>query len=495
MSRSLTRLVALCGLAACAGGTSGTGSPNAAPRSSEAPRVTIDAGALAGTVDAGSGVLVFRGIPYAAPPVGRGRWRAPEPVAAWSGVRAADKLGRNCMQGQPFGDIDPYAAGISEDCLYLNVWTASLGGRRPVLVWIHGGGFFAGFGGEERHHGARLATKGAVVVTLNYRLGPFGFLAHPAFAVESPNGAVGNYGLLDQIAALDWVRRNIGRFGGDSSRVTIFGESAGGFSVGSLIASPGARGLFRSAILQSGVGLGRATRERDSALVDGRRFAEVLGITGSDADVGARLRALTADSLLAAFLAGSRPGGRLAGIGTRPAVDGRTLPLPVDSALATGAANFVPVIVGSNSHESDEVFGAPARSFARLMTARGQRAYVYRFTRVAQDTVNRREVGALHASEITFVFGRPRPILTQLGVAPFDSTLADAMSDYWVAFAAGSDPNGPPAGGKWPAWPVYDAKTDAYLELGAQIKAGRDLRRALYDSLDAVARTRGGIRP
>jgi para-nitrobenzyl esterase len=160
-------------------------------RPAPAPRVTIDTGVLAGAVDSSTGVLVFRGIPYAAPPVGALRWRPPRSPQRWPGVRAADRLGHNCMQGQPYSDIDPYVAGISEDCLYLNVWTTSLGerARRPVMVWIHGGGFFAGFGGEERHNGATLAKKGAVVVTLNYRLGPFGFFAHPALAAESPQHA------------------------------------------------------------------------------------------------------------------------------------------------------------------------------------------------------------------------------------------------------------------------------------------------------------------
>src|SRR6266568_2862859 len=199
------------------------------------PSVTIDTGTLEGVDTAG--VMVFRGIPYAAPPVGELRWRPPQPAKHWSGVRDASKLGHNCVQHQPYSDIDPFAAGVSEDCLYLNVWTNSLASRvplpasrtplpasrlpLPVLVWIHGGGFWAGFGGEERHNGARLAQKGAVVVTLNYRLGPFGFLAHPALAAESPHHAAGNYGLLDQIAALQWVQRNIARFGGDPSRVTI----------------------------------------------------------------------------------------------------------------------------------------------------------------------------------------------------------------------------------------------------------------------------------
>src|SRR5437764_7557192 len=243
-----------------------------------APRVTIDAGTLEGGVDS-TGILVFRGIPYAAPPVGALRWRPPRPAARWAGIRPARELGHNCMQGQPYGDIDPFAAGVSEDCLYLNVWTSSLGSRapgRPVMVWIHGGGFLAGFGGEERHNGARLAQKGAVVVTLNYRLGPLGFLAHPALAAESPQRASGNYGLLDQIAALQCVRRNIAHFGGDPSRVTIFGESAGGMSVGSLIASPLAKGLFQHAILESGTGVGVGVGRRDTVQAVGLQLAESL---------------------------------------------------------------------------------------------------------------------------------------------------------------------------------------------------------------------------
>ena len=463
--------------------------PESSPPSGT-PRVTVAEGELQGAVDSASGVLVFRGIPFAAPPVGDLRWRPPQPAARWRGVRDATRLGRNCMQGQPYSDIDPYAAGVSEDCLYLNVWTAGTGGaRRPVLVWIHGGGFMAGFGGEERHHGAPLARKGAVVVTLNYRLGALGFLAHPAFAAESPQRAAGNYGLLDQVEALHWVRRNIARFGGDPDRVTIFGESAGGMSVGALVASPLAKGLFRGAIMESGTGIGTGVLRRDSAAVYAQRFAAALGVTGDGADAAARLRAVPAETLLAA----SRPGGG-GGLRNSPAVDGWALPRPVDSALATGAYNAVPVIVGSNADESDAVFGAPSRSFARLLTARGGRAYMYQFTRAGEDSAARRR-GAFHSAEITFVFGRHRPILPAAGSAAYDSTLAEAMSDYWVAFANTLDPNGPPAAGKWPRWPQYDPRTDAYLELGAQIVAKDGLRRAVYDSLDVIGRARGEIRP
>jgi para-nitrobenzyl esterase len=471
--------------------------PSTSRTASAPPRVTVEGGVLEGAVDSATGVLVFRGIPYAAAPVGRLRWRPPQPAPTWRGVRAADRLGHNCMQGQPYGDIDPYAAGISEDCLNLNVWTSTLGsgGPRPVMVWIHGGGFAAGFGGEERHHGARLAQKGAVVVTLNYRLGAFGFLAHPALAAESPQRSAGNYGLLDQIAAQRWVQRNAARFGGDPSRVTIFGESAGGMSVGALVASPLARGLFQRAIMESGVGVGARYPVRDSALAQGRRFAARLGVEGDGADAAARLRALPADTLLARWLATSAPGGAPGErLRTQPIIDGWVLPRPVDSALARGVADRVPVIVGSNADESDEAFGAPARAYARLLTARGGRAYLYQFARTAQDSAGRR-VGAPHASEITFVFGLPRPLLPVLGRAPSDSTLAEAMSDYWVAFATTGDPNGAPSAGRWPRWPAYDAKTDAYQELGAEIAPRTALRRAVYDSLDQAARARGEIRP
>lgn len=455
------------------------------------PRVAIDAGALEGAIDSASGVMVFRGIPYAAPPVGPLRWQPPRPAAHWRGVRQATQLGHNCMQGQPYSDIDPYAAGVSEDCLYLNVWTTSLGKSapaRPVMVWIHGGGFFAGFGGEERHNGAPLARKGAVVVTLNYRLGPFGFLAHPALAAESPRHAAGNYGLLDQIAALRWVQRNIARFGGDPNRITIFGESAGGMSVGSLIASPLAKGLFARAILESGTGVGVGIAPRDTALATGVAFAESLGVSGRGVAAARQLRAVNADTILAVARRVGRGAPRF-----WPAVDGWVLPHPVDSALLRGTANRVPVIVGSNRDEGDEWMGAPTRAFARLVSARGVPTYVYMFSRVGDDSVNQKR-GAYHSAEITFVFGRPHPILESAGTTPYDSTLAEAMSDYWVAFATSGDPNGGATAGKLPHWPRY-VPGDSLLELGPEIGARAGVKSAVYDSLDAIARAHGQLRP
>ena len=459
-----------------------------------APRVTIDTGTLEGVADSATGVMVFRGIPYAAPPVGELRWRPPQTAAHWSGIRDASKLGHNCVQHQPYDDIDPFTAGVSEDCLYLNVWTNPLdrrAPRRPVLVWIHGGGFWAGFGGEERHNGAPLAKKGAVVVTLNYRLGPFGFLAHPALAGESPHHAAGNYGLLDQIAALEWVKRNIARFGGDPSRVTIFGESAGGMSVGSLIASPLAKGLFQRAILESGTGVGGiGVMSRDTAQAVAVLFADSAHVRGTGADAARQLRALNADTLLAASLHLGRPGEPR----FFPSVDGWVLPHAVDTALLQGKANLVPVIVGTNRDEGDEWMAAPSRAFARLTSARGVPTYMYIFSRVGDDSVNRKR-GAYHSAEITFVFGRPHPILASAGTSSYDSTVAEAMSDYWVAFATTGDPNGPPTAGKWPRWPRYNPATDALLEIGPAIAARTMVKRAVYDSLDAVARSRGQLRP
>ena len=464
-----------------------------ATHSAAPPRAQIDTGTLEGVVDSASGVSVFRGIPYAAPPIGALRWRPPQPAAKWPGVRSAQQLGHNCMQHRPYDDINPFTAGVSEDCLFLNVWTNSLDARaprRPVLVWIHGGGFFAGFGGEERHNGAPLAKKGAGVVTINYRLGPFGFLAHPSLAAESPHHAAGNYGLLDQIAALKWVNRNIARFGGDPSRVTIFGESAGGMSVGSLVASPLAKGLFQRAILESGTGVNIGISPQSAAEALAIKLGDSLGVRGSGADAARQLRAVDANKVVDASVRLGPPGDPR----FFPVVDGWVLPHAIDTAVLSGAANIVPIIVGTNRDEGDEWMGAPSRSFARLVSARGAPTFMYIFSRVGDDSVNRQR-GAYHSAEITFVFGRPHPIEPSAGTTPYDATVADAMSDYWVAFAATGDPNGAPAAGKWPRWPRYKSATDALLEIGPEISARTLVKRGVYDSLDAVARTHGSIRP
>ena len=461
--------------------------------SSGRPVVATEGGVLSGAVDPSSGVFVFRGISYAAPPVGDARWRAPARAASWTGVRSAEKDGKNCVQDQVYSDIDAFAAGISEDCLYLNVWTttASANAGRPVMVWIHGGGYTAGYGDEPRHNGSRLAQKGAVVVTLNYRMGAFGFFAHPALAAES-NGASGNYGIMDQVAALQWVQRNIAQFGGDPAKVTIFGESAGGNSVGALIASPLAKGLFRGGILQSGTGLG-GPRSKDDMYAEGVRFASVLGVSGAGADAAATLRSVPADSLQRATRKPDGKGGFTSVFATRLTRDGLVLPTTVDSALARGSANIVPVLVGANGGEGDNAYAA-ARAFSRLTTAKGQKAWLYLFTRVGEDSVNRKR-GAYHSADITFTFGIPHPLLASAGSTPYDSTLAEAMTDYFVSFANTLDPNGPPNSGKLPRWPVYAPGVDTYLELGPQTAARDGYRRIVADSLDLMARRRGDVRP
>ncbi|HUQ82575.1 MAG TPA: carboxylesterase family protein [Gemmatimonadaceae bacterium] len=533
----------------------------------DGPRVNIDAGTVAGLRDTSTGVFRFLGMPYAAAPVGDLRWRPPRPFAPWTGVRPAATLGAACTQVDGRQPPNVPATQQSEDCLFIDVWTAALPEaaanaavppRRPVMVWIPGGGYRVGRGAFSPTDGDVLARKGVVLVTFNYRLGPLGFLAHPALAAEDSHGSAGNYGLLDQIAALEWVRRNIAHFGGDPTRVTIFGESAGGFAVGTLLMSPLARGLFHRAILESGTGmqpyntLPRVVGEARAVLRAGS-----VGVTGTDAAATAALRAVEArafyDRALDAresILAVGRIGGPDEPEGIRipfaPVVDGWAVPIPPDSALARGAWNRVPVLVGSNADEGtlfvrdakvatvaayhallgasgfgdntgalmraypvrdsteilravqrivgDMGFGAPSRSLARLVARAGGRAYLYHFTRVGEGEVAR-TLGATHASEIGFVFGRAPSAGSRSGTTPYDVRLADAMSDYWVAFATSADPNGTPAAGRWPRWPAYDQRTDAYLELGAEIAPKRGLRKTEYDVLDALARSRGEVRP
>lgn len=318
---------------------------------SPAPRVALAAGRLVGRAEQvdGAALAVFRGIPYAAAPVGALRWRPPQPVPAWSGERQAAAFGPRCMQLPLFGDMVFRSRGMAEDCLALNVWApaeavaSGPAARRPVLVYFYGGGFLAGDGSEPRYDGARMAAQGVLAVTVNYRLGVFGFLATPALAAESPDHATGNYGLLDQVAALRWVHDNIARFGGDPARVTIAGESAGSISVSALMASPLARGLFAGAIGESGALIRPiAPLPRDRAEARGQAFMRQVG-----ADSLAALRALPASALLAA----TRPAGGAA-VDFTPDIDGRFLREPPADTFARGAQARVPLLLGSNSQEA-----------------------------------------------------------------------------------------------------------------------------------------------
>lgn len=441
------------------------------------------------------GVASFKGLPYAAPPVGERRWRPPQPPQPWTGPRDASQLGAICVQPPANGDNGVGPLPMSEDCLTLNVWTpAERRGPLPVMVWIHGGGLNNGSGTAALYDGSRLARRGVVVVTLNYRLGRLGFFDHPALAAERPpSEPAANYGLMDVVAALRWVRDNAAAFGGDADNVTIFGESAGGALVTRLMISPEARGLFHRAAVQSGLGRDEGTpldeARRDggpSMRARGQAFAAAHGAMSADA-----LRALPAEAFL-------RPAPNFYG-GDLLVRDGTWVTEDVEAAFAAGREAAVPLIVGTNSAEfwwmkpsdlspygaiddamtpeergafldayggqagydahvlSDLVFNEPARHLARLHAANGHPTYLYRFDVVSAAMPEPHE-GATHASERQYVFDNlsasPWP------TAEMDQRQADQMAGYWTSFARAGDPNG----GMRQAWPEFGAERDRLLE-------------------------------
>lgn len=475
-------------------------------------------------------VRVFLGVPYAEPPVGDLRFRPPRPATPPEVPIDALVEPPSCMQA-PYREGGFYAQPleeVSEDCLYLNIWTAaeSDSDRLPVMVWIHGGALTRGSGSLPLYDGTALARKGVVVVTINYRLGAFGYLAHPALSAESDQSASGNYGVLDQIFALQWVRDNIATFGGDPDRVTIFGESAGAWSVNVLQASPLARGLFHRAIGQSGGffdGLPPLRSSEDgSAESAGEAFVKRLGIEGGDA--AARLRELDAGTILAEA---SKQGA----FATRPNVDGWVLPKQVAEIYRAGEQADVPVLVGSNRDEatslmggmlpsnksgvefmvksqfadvadeffeaypvpddaaarrafidafSDRVFAWHMKTWATLSETVSSPAYLYFFTH-APPHPEKDVYGAYHAAEIAYAFDNLDKL--DYEYADEDHELAEAMSGYWVAFASTGDPN-PLGGPDLPAWPEFKSDTARHLEFGSTIEAGRHLHRermALWD--------------
>jgi para-nitrobenzyl esterase len=309
--------------------------------------IEVEGGRLATPEPDRRGIRCFKGVRYAAPPVGALRFRAPVPVAPWAGIRPTDAFGRNAVQCIVFDDIDPHTIGTSEDCLYLNIWTPAeldTSERLPVMFWIHGGGFAVGSGSEPRYDGGELAARGIIVVTVNYRLNVFGFLAHPEFSVESPYHASGNWGLLDLIAALAWVQRNIAAFGSDPRAATIAGESAGSSAVSILMASPLAKGLFARAIAESGAFFSAPARQlEDLVAVEQAGIAFARKLVAESAD---DLRKLNADDILAAA----------PGIGFRPIIDGYLLPEAPAKLIARGRHSDVPLLAGWNK---DEGFSFP----------------------------------------------------------------------------------------------------------------------------------------
>ncbi|MEZ0609852.1 carboxylesterase/lipase family protein [Fibrella sp. WM1] len=346
------------------------------------PVVRVANGPLEGTQEA-SGVYAYKGIPFAQAPVGKLRWREPQPPQNWSGTRQATQFGPRAMQLPIFGDMNFRSNGVSEDCLYLNVWTPAKPSKKdglPVLVYFYGGGFMAGDGSEPRYDGESMAKRGIVALTVNYRLGVFGFMAHPELTAESPHKASGNYGFLDQQAALAWVQRNIAAFGGDPKRVTIAGESAGSVSVSAQMASPLSKNLMAGAIGESGSLLGTLSPvSLADAEAAGKKFGENIGATTLEA-----LRALPADKLLADA---SKPGvGRFS-----PCIDGYFFPKSVAAIFAAGEQARVPLLAGWNSEEMN----------GRALLGQGNAPTVANYTAAVQKLYNDKAADALKAYAAT----------------------------------------------------------------------------------------------
>ncbi|MGV7206644.1 carboxylesterase/lipase family protein [Oxalobacteraceae bacterium A2-2] len=377
--------------------TPGVGKPGVDTPGVGTLRVDIADGALQGTLEA-NGVRAFKGIPYAAPPVGQLRWKAPQPVAPWQGVRKTDHFGPRAMQLPLFSDMVFRSDGVSEDCLYLNVWTppGAAGKKLPVLVYFYGGGFMAGDGSEPRYDGASMAARGIVALTVNYRLNVFGFFAHPELTAESPHKASGNYGLMDQAAALQWVRRNIAAFGGDPQRVTIAGESAGSFSVSAQMASPLARDTIAGAIGESGALLGAMPlAPLEYAEREGMKFAQAAGADGL-----AALRALPAQQLLELSAKPGMP--RFSAI-----TDGYFLPRAPRDIYAAGEQARVPLLAGWNSAEGHarNILGDNPPTEENF-TAALQRFYGDQAGAARQAYAGPVEVAATHlASDMFIAFG------------------------------------------------------------------------------------------
>lgn len=466
-----------------------------------------------------SGVRVFKGIPYAAPPVDHRRWRAPAPVEPWRGVKATDRFEASCAQANMFPGVGDLDGQQSEDCLYLNVWTPAHNAseRLPVLVWIHGGAFVLLSGNEPRLDGVTLARQGVIVVTFNYRLGVFGFLAHPDLTAESSQRASGNYGIMDQIAALSWVQRNIASFGGDPSRVAIGGNSSGATSVNVLMASPLAAGLFTRAIAQGGSAMPASPPNDGSPLPraieesKGRHFATSLGASGPR-----ELRALPMTALVEAS------GEDWSSWGWNACIDGYVLPAPPLEVFHRRQQNDVPLLVGWSANEGAALgratFGGDDESFAPQIAARfGARApeilrlypahsreqeraakaalagegfiaypswtwavvqsrtgkqpvFVYKFEHPppVPPGYGRQSMlgdpGAFHGGEMPYVFGTFARF-ADWQFAPADFQIAAGMQSYWIHFIASGDPNG---GAKLPIWPAYQGPAPRRLHVDAR---------------------------
>ena len=512
--------------------------------------VRVDGGTVRGVV--AQNVVSFKGIPYAAAPVGPLRWRAPQPVPGWRGTRAADHFGPDCMQVPFPGDAAPLGVTPAEDCLYLNVWSPAGGAARlPVMVWIYGGGFVNGGSSPPEYDGSAFARDGVVLVSFNYRLGNFGFFAHPALSAEQHGQLLGNYAFMDQLAALRWVQRNIARFGGDPHNVTVFGESAGGMSVNMLLTTPLAQGLFNKAIIESGGGGAGLLADRPlsggehSAEAMGIALAKRYGITGQGAEALSALRAIPAQQLLSGLNMATM--GRDPTYVGGPILDGQLYRGTPTRLYAAGQGWRVPVIIGANSldigfvHAStleqlfaqfgadasrartlydpkgdadlrtvsqlvggDQMMLGPAREIAQLLARRRLKVYEYRFSYVAE-SLRATLRGAPHATEIPYVFDT---VAARYGAAltANDARAARIVHAYWVAFAR----TGAPAPSGLSPWGPYDPQFDellnftaqgavfepdpwrARLELASRLSAREAQRAAAADPSGSVAGTAAG---
>ncbi|WP_443026004.1 carboxylesterase/lipase family protein [Sphingomonas sp. PB2P19] len=443
-----------------------------------APDVVItDTGAVRGAT--ADGVVAWKGIPFAAPPVGALRWRAPQPAARWDGMRDARAYGHDCMQ-LPFpSDAAPLGTPPAEDCLYINVWKPVGARRLPVLVWIYGGGFVNGGSSPPTYAGTELAKQGIMVVSFNYRLGRFGTFAHPQLSAAREDAPPSpNFGYMDQVAALRWVHRNIAAFGGDPANVTIVGESAGGVSVHALVTAPIAQGLFTRAVVQSGGPIALGDASPAAAQAAGLAFAASKGIAADDPQASAKLRALSADAVTDGLNLANRPS-TLPVTYSAPVVDGR---YAVDqlAAYRAGAFKKVPMMLGATS---DDIGGRSgpmivgARNLAGILAAQNVPTYYYRFSYVATSARTAETRGASHASDIPFFFDTAA-IKYGATTTPTDRAASRTASGYLVNFVKTGNPNAPGASsrGQPPLWPAYDGRRRQMLDLNAAGAAsvGRD---------------------